>query len=240
LKLSRVVFASAFVVTGLLGSALGAHATGTVVALNGQNLVGGGGATFDVQNTGQEPAGELCVNVGAYTPANNGSYNGHSDAFDVGLTLGVGGHSFIDSNGNGTRNGQSMVTGPEHVGGLIVTRIDAALPGSPTLRSLIRLKNATPSKVTRSVVWDSAMGSDGGDVARASSSGDAVFTKADRWFVDSENADLILDLIVGLRREQNFTLILVTHDLGIARQAARIIEMKDGRIVSDALNKEPT
>jgi len=57
--------------------------------------------------------------------------------------------------------------------------------------------------------------------------------------LDSENADLILDLIVGLRREQNFTLILVTHDLGIARQAARIIEMKDGRIVSDAANKAP-
>src|SRR5688572_22101216 len=57
--------------------------------------------------------------------------------------------------------------------------------------------------------------------------------------LDSENADLILDLIVGLRREQNFTLILVTHDLGIARQAARIVEMKDGRIVSDTLNKSP-
>src|SRR5881394_1721422 len=58
--------------------------------------------------------------------------------------------------------------------------------------------------------------------------------------LDSKNAGLILDLIVGLRREQNFTLILVTHDLGIARQAARIIKMKDGRIISDALNKEPT
>jgi len=57
--------------------------------------------------------------------------------------------------------------------------------------------------------------------------------------LDSENADLILNLIVSLRREQNFTLILVTHDLGIARRAARIIEMKDGRIVSDALNQEP-
>jgi len=58
--------------------------------------------------------------------------------------------------------------------------------------------------------------------------------------LDSESADLILDLIVDLRRKQNFTLILVTHDLGIARQAARVIEMKDGRIVSDALNKKPT
>jgi putative ABC transport system ATP-binding protein len=58
--------------------------------------------------------------------------------------------------------------------------------------------------------------------------------------LDSENAELILDLIVGLRREQNFTLILVTHNPGIARQAGRIVEMKDGRIVSDTLNQSTT
>ena len=57
--------------------------------------------------------------------------------------------------------------------------------------------------------------------------------------LDSENTGLILDLIVGLRREQNLTLILVTHNSAIAAQAARIIEIKDGRIVSDALNKKP-
>ena len=57
--------------------------------------------------------------------------------------------------------------------------------------------------------------------------------------LDSENADLILELMVGLRREQKFTLILVTHDLAIARKADRIIEMKDGHIVSDAFKKEP-
>ena len=50
--------------------------------------------------------------------------------------------------------------------------------------------------------------------------------------LDSENAAHILDLIMRLRREQNITLVLVTHDMGIARQAERIIEMKDGRIVS--------
>ena len=54
--------------------------------------------------------------------------------------------------------------------------------------------------------------------------------------LDSENADVILELIVNLRREQNFTLILVTHDMGIAHKAARVIAMKDGRIVSDGLN----
>ena len=55
--------------------------------------------------------------------------------------------------------------------------------------------------------------------------------------LDSENSDIVLELIVRLRREQNITLILVTHDMGIARKAARIITMKDGRIVSDGLNE---
>ena len=54
--------------------------------------------------------------------------------------------------------------------------------------------------------------------------------------LDSENADVILELIVNLRREQNFTLVLVTHDMGIANKAARVIAMKDGRIVTDGLN----
>src|SRR5881394_759829 len=55
--------------------------------------------------------------------------------------------------------------------------------------------------------------------------------------LDSENADLILGLIVRLRREQNITLVLVTHDMGIARQAGRMIVMKDGRVASDTLNE---
>ena len=58
--------------------------------------------------------------------------------------------------------------------------------------------------------------------------------------LDSENADLILDLIAGLRREQNLTLILVTHDPSVASQAPRIMTMKDGHIVSDVLNEAPT
>jgi putative ABC transport system ATP-binding protein len=51
--------------------------------------------------------------------------------------------------------------------------------------------------------------------------------------LDSENAGLILDLIIRLHREQNMTLVLVTHDLSIAQRAPRTIQMKDGRIVSD-------
>lgn len=51
--------------------------------------------------------------------------------------------------------------------------------------------------------------------------------------LDSENADHVLDLLNRLRQERNFTLVLVTHDMDIARQASRTIHMKDGHIISD-------
>ncbi|MEO7100068.1 MAG: ABC transporter ATP-binding protein [Luteolibacter sp.] len=52
--------------------------------------------------------------------------------------------------------------------------------------------------------------------------------------LDSENAHIILDLIIRLHREQEMTLVLVTHDSTIAARASRIIHMMDGRIHSDS------
>ncbi len=49
--------------------------------------------------------------------------------------------------------------------------------------------------------------------------------------LDSENARMILELIVRIQREQKMTLVLVTHDMGVARHAARAFQMKDGHIV---------
>ncbi len=51
--------------------------------------------------------------------------------------------------------------------------------------------------------------------------------------LDSENTANILELIIRLQREKNMTLVLVTHDLNIARMASRTIQMKDGHIVND-------
>ena len=51
--------------------------------------------------------------------------------------------------------------------------------------------------------------------------------------LDSENAVLIMDLLARLHREQKMTLVLITHDIGIASSAGRILRMKDGRILSD-------
>jgi ABC-type lipoprotein export system ATPase subunit len=54
--------------------------------------------------------------------------------------------------------------------------------------------------------------------------------------LDSENADHILELLNRLRQDRKITLVLVTHDMDIARQATRTIHFKDGHIVSDRDN----
>jgi putative ABC transport system ATP-binding protein len=51
--------------------------------------------------------------------------------------------------------------------------------------------------------------------------------------LDSENAILVLDLLSDLHRQQRMTLILITHDMSVARRASRAIQMKDGQIVFD-------
>ncbi|TDU81700.1 putative ABC transport system ATP-binding protein [Prosthecobacter fusiformis] len=55
--------------------------------------------------------------------------------------------------------------------------------------------------------------------------------------LDSTNATHVLDLLVRLHEEQKMTLIMVTHDMDIARMAGRTILMKDGLLVSDSLNQ---
>ena len=52
--------------------------------------------------------------------------------------------------------------------------------------------------------------------------------------LDSENAHIILDLIIQLHRAQKMTMVLVTHDPTIAARASRVIHMIDGRIRSDS------
>jgi ABC-type lipoprotein export system ATPase subunit len=51
--------------------------------------------------------------------------------------------------------------------------------------------------------------------------------------LDSANAKNILELIAELHRERKMTLILVTHDMGIAERAERVLQMLDGRIIAD-------
>jgi putative ABC transport system ATP-binding protein len=51
--------------------------------------------------------------------------------------------------------------------------------------------------------------------------------------LDSENAAVVLDLLVNLQRERRMTMVLITHDRIVARRASRAIQMTDGRVVFD-------
>ncbi len=51
--------------------------------------------------------------------------------------------------------------------------------------------------------------------------------------LDSESSLHILTLLTRLHAERRMTLVLVTHDMTVARRASRALRMKDGRIVFD-------
>src|SRR3954464_8093923 len=51
--------------------------------------------------------------------------------------------------------------------------------------------------------------------------------------LDSETGARIVALLEALNRESQTTIILVTHDLGLAAHAQRVIRLSDGRVISD-------
>jgi putative ABC transport system ATP-binding protein len=53
--------------------------------------------------------------------------------------------------------------------------------------------------------------------------------------LDTANGAHVLDMLRDLNRRQGATLVLVTHDEELARQADRVITLRDGRIEADEL-----
>jgi len=51
--------------------------------------------------------------------------------------------------------------------------------------------------------------------------------------LDEDNAKQVVDLLFGINGESKTTLVLITHNVELARMADRILEMKGGRIVND-------
>jgi putative ABC transport system ATP-binding protein len=51
--------------------------------------------------------------------------------------------------------------------------------------------------------------------------------------LDDENAQHITELLFGMNREQQTTLVLVTHNLELAQKTHRIIRMKGGKLVEE-------
>lgn len=53
--------------------------------------------------------------------------------------------------------------------------------------------------------------------------------------LDSENAEKVIELLMELNRERGLTILMVTHDRQVASNAARLIEMKDGKVIGSAV-----
>jgi len=51
--------------------------------------------------------------------------------------------------------------------------------------------------------------------------------------LDGDTAHAMVELIFGLNRERGTTLVLVTHDLELARRCHRIVRLKNGSVISD-------
>ncbi len=56
--------------------------------------------------------------------------------------------------------------------------------------------------------------------------------------LDSKNGSHIFDLMTELHDRNNVTLVLVTHDQNLAEMAQRQVILKDGRVLSDEINRK--
>ena len=51
--------------------------------------------------------------------------------------------------------------------------------------------------------------------------------------LDGSNGGHVTDLLFGMNAEQKTTLVLVTHDLGLAEKCDRMIRLKDGKLLTN-------
>ena len=52
--------------------------------------------------------------------------------------------------------------------------------------------------------------------------------------LDENTGESIIDLLFALKRDRGATLILVTHDLALARRCDRMVRLRSGRVETDA------
>jgi len=57
--------------------------------------------------------------------------------------------------------------------------------------------------------------------------------------LDSESGAEVMAVLQGLNRERGITVVLVTHDLNIARHAGRIVHLRDGLVTRNEMVAEP-
>ena len=76
-------------------------------------------------------------------------------------------------------------------------------------------------------------------IARAlSNNPDIIFADEPTGNLDSKNAKAVVSLLKSLVSILNKTLIMVTHNSEIAKEADRVIELNDGKVVKKDENNQ--
>jgi hypothetical protein len=164
------------------------------------SLVGGGpgaGTRWDIWNdAGTDGGGSTADNTCDYGPGlalgdavldpGSDPHLDMGDAVDDAGVLFVNGQQFVDGL-DGVIDGTSQYTSETVPMSGLDTRVQyTALPGSPTLRTLMTFANPGATDVTTQIVVSANFGSDSDTGFRATSSGDTNVTTADRWTVSSD------------------------------------------------------
>jgi hypothetical protein len=193
----RTAVVPVFTLLFLSGTVATAAATTVVID---DTALKGAGATWDLENNYFYGSSGPCYAVEGYNGTDDGAFvdpgigYDNSDAFDGGLLAVINGITFNDPDENGDKSGKQITVGPQNISGLRVSRVERAFKTSPTLRSLIVLKNPTTSPISANVLWDSAMGADDAEKTRSSSDRRfRRFTVDDLWAVASDSATTISD-----------------------------------------------
>lgn len=62
-----------------------------------------------------------------------------------------------------------------------------------------------------------------------------VFADEPTGSLDSKNADVVVEQLLGVSADRGAAVIIVTHDPALARRCGRVLRLLDGVVVSDAL-----
>jgi len=109
-------------------------------------------------------------------------------------------------------------------GGLSVQKNRSIVDGLFESTNLSHRKNSLPATLSGGEQQRVA-------IARVLASGcDVIFADEPTGNLDSINGKKILDLLLSFVRDNNKTLILITHDMNIAKQMDVIYEIKDGQL----------
>jgi hypothetical protein len=190
------------IVAGMVAGSLGVLALPALaapVSVDTFEITAGGpgtGSTFDQSNG--TSVGDQCIIRAAdsFSPVEDGTINGVSNAFDGGMGIEIGQNPFLDSDDIGNSSStHDLTVGPEYMRGLSVKEKLRGLTGDHAiLRVLLQLQNLSDSPITRSVVYDSSVASAAETQVVATSDGDKKFTKGDRWILTSDAQDGSPDL----------------------------------------------